>query len=320
MNAYDRWIRLKDIIDQRRINARRIAEQRTEELHAISPELCAIDEELRGTGLRIMESRKNAESIQAIRDRNLELNKKRHEIIASLGFPEDYADVKYTCPDCKDSGFLPDTKICSCLKKLVVLDNIKNSGMGNLIDEQSFENFNMSVYRNDPEAFAAMEYAVKVAKAYADGFGGRYKGKNLLFIGRTGTGKTHISTSIARVIIEKGFDVLYESAQNIIDSFENDKFRSGYGQYEPTSTKYLECDLLRLDDLGTEFSTQFAVSVIYNLITTRKNKGLSTIISTNLSAEELTKRYDDRIYSRIVGSDYTTLYFSGSDYRLFGAK
>ena len=114
--------------------------------------------------------------------------------------------------------------------------------------------------------------------------------------------------------------MLYESAQNIIDSFENDKFRSGYGQYEPTSTKYLECDLLILDDLGTEFSTQFAVSVIYNLITTRKNKGLSTIISTNLSAEELTKRYDDRIYSRIVGSDYTTLYFSGSDYRLFGAK
>jgi DNA replication protein DnaC len=119
-------------------------------------------------------------------------------------------------------------------------------------------------------------------------------------------------------VISKGYDVLYESAQNIISAFEADKFRSGYGPYEPTAEKYLTCDLLILDDLGTEFVNQFTVSCLYNLFNTRRNRGLSTIVSTNLSAEELSERYDDRIYSRIVGSDYTVLFFGGDDYRLFG--
>jgi DNA replication protein DnaC len=139
----------------------------------------------------------------------------------------------------------------------------------------------------------------------------------LLLIGKTGTGKTHISTAIAREIISQGFDVVYDSAQNIVADFEADKFRSGYGT-EPKSEKYLECDLLIIDDLGTEFSSQFTVSCLYNLINTRANRAMATIISTNLSAEELARKYEDRIYSRLVGVGTRVLVFEGRDRRIFG--
>ena len=320
MSNYETWNKVKDIIEKRCIDARNLSERRCEELHAISPEILEIDLELRGTGMRIFKAMKTPGGVDAVKERNLELNAKRRELIRALGYPEDYTDVKYTCANCNDSGFLPDMKMCACMKKLIVSENIKESGMGRLIEEQCFDNFRLDAYKNDPDAYTLMEYAVRVAKAYAEGFGSKYKGKNLLLIGKTGTGKTHISTSIARVVIEQGFSVLYDSAQNIIDAFETDKFKSGYGYSDPVAEKYLECDLLILDDLGTEFSTPFAVSCLYNLITTRRNKGLSTIISTNLSADELAKRYDDRIYSRIVGQDYTSVYFKGNDYRLFRGK
>jgi DNA replication protein DnaC len=113
-----------------------------------------------------------------------------------------------------------------------------------------------------------------------------------------------------------GFDVLYDSVQNILEEFENDRFRSGYGAREAASEKYLECDLLIIDDLGTEMSTQFTTSCLYNLINTRQNKGLSTIISTNLSSKELSSKYEGRIYSRIIGSDYKVLFFCGKDHRI----
>ena len=318
MYNYENYNKVKEMIDERRENARRESEMRSARLRMLSHELDEIDEELSGTGLLIFKTAVSGGDIEAVKARNVELNKKRREIIKSLGYPEDYTDVKYTCPTCRDTGFLENTRMCTCFKALFVTENIKASGMGRLIEEQSFENFNLKAYEYDPEVYAAMDYAYRVAVAFADGFGGKYKGKNLLLIGKTGTGKTHISTAIAKRVIERGYDVLSESAQNIITAFENDKFRSGYGAYEPTAEKYLECDLLILDDLGTEFSTPFAVSCLYNLITTRRNKGYSTIISTNLSAEELSKRYDDRIYSRIVGTDYTTVNFLGNDFRLYG--
>ena len=186
--------------------------------------------------------------------------------------------------------------------------------MGNLIDKQSFDNFNLDVYSSSPEIKERMQRNLKIAKAFAEKFASHHG--NLLLIGTTGTGKTHVSTAIARVVISQGFDVLYDSAQNIIDDFETDKFKSGHSRTESVSDKYLECELLIIDDLGAEFVTQFSISALYNLINTRQNKGLSTIISTNLSASELAGKYEGRIYSRIVGADYTVLRFEGEDRRI----
>ena len=317
MANYETYTKVKEIIDSRRIKARQDADMRSAEVARLCPEIKEIDAELSQTGLLIFRTACNGEDIAPLKKRNLELNSRRRDLIESLGFPRDYTEVKYTCPHCSDSGYI-DIKMCSCFKELLTLESIKASGMGRLIEEQSFENFDLAHYSYDPDVYKRMDYNFNTAKAYAEGFGKEYRGKNLLLMGKTGTGKTHISTSVARIVISKGYDVLYESAQNIISAFEADKFRSGYGPYEPAAEKYLTCDLLILDDLGTEFVNQFTISCLYNLFNTRRNRGLSTIVSTNLSTEELTSRYDDRICSRIVGSDFITLFFMGKDHRIFG--
>ena len=161
-----------------------------------------------------------------------------------------------------------------------------------------------------------MRLSLSVAKNYCKNFS-KSKG-NLLLIGKTGTGKTHVSTAIAREVINLGYDVIYDSVQNIISDFEDDRFRRGYNDDELKTEKYLECDLLIIDDLGTEFTTQVTVSCIYNLLNTRYNKGLATIISTNLSHDELARKYEDRIYSRIIGAGTKILPFVGRDKRIFG--
>ena len=153
-----------------------------------------------------------------------------------------------------------------------------------------------------------------MAKNYVRDFS--KKRDNLLLIGPTGTGKTHISTAIARELIHKGYDVIYDSTQNIIADFEADKFKSGYTKSEDLSEKYLDCTLLIMDDLGTEFSNQFTVSALYNLLNTRQNRGLATVISTNLSPDELARKYEDRIYSRIIGGTSKILPFEGKDRRV----
>ena len=315
MYSYENNNKVRAIIEARRQDARSLSEARSLEVRALSPEIAEIDEELRLTAPKILRAACAGEDITPIKERNQLLLKKRRELIVGLGFSEDYTDIKYTCPKCSDIGFTPDTKICTCYKSLLITENIKSSGIGKLIEEQSFENFSFDVYKDSPENFERMKAVFEKAKTFAEEFG-RVKGKNLLMIGNTGTGKTHISTSIAKVVIEKGYDVLYDSVSNIISAFEDDKFRGGYSSGEPKADKYLECDLLIVDDLGTEFLTQFTVSCLYNLFTTRKNRGLSTVISTNLNAKQLLEKYEDRIYSRIVGIDYELLAFVGKDNRL----
>lgn len=322
MHNTENYHKVKEMIDDRRISARRIADEHTLEVRSKSRDVAEIDAELEKTGPEIFRYALSGKDIAPLRERNQMLIARRRAILRSLGYPEDYTDVKYNCPICKDTGFLENTKACTCFRKLLYTENIKSSGMGRLIEEQSFDNFDLSHFAYDEAIYQKMEHVVRNAKDFAYNFGKKYKGKNLLCIGSTGTGKTHITTSIAKVLIEGGYYVLYESSQNIVSAFEADKFRSGYGTaYEPEAQKYLDCDLLIIDDLGTEFINQFTISCLYNLFNTRRNSGLSTIISTNLSPTELRDKYEDRIYSRIVGSTQSeVLFFSGKDYRLYGKR
>ena len=313
MYTRENYALAKAEIEQRRLNAINTAEERNRALALESEEIRAIDNELSGTGLLLFKTACLGQDIEPIRKRNTDLMNIRRKILVKLGYPEDYTEPQYTCRKCSDTGFI-DTKMCTCLKQLLITKNIQSSGMGNLIDKQSFDNFDLSWYKTNPDHYDRMSRNLKIAKSFADNFARHHD--NLLLIGTTGTGKTHISTAIAKCVITQGFDVLYDSVQNIVSDYETDRFKSGYGVTETVSGKYTECDLLIIDDLGTEFINQFSISVLYNLLNTRINKGLSTIISTNLSATELAGKYEGRIYSRMIGADYTVLRFDGNDHRV----
>ena len=312
MYGYDNYQKVKELIEKRRESAIREAEARDAELRLESREIREIDAELTGTGLLLFKTACAGGDLASIRERNTALMKKRGAVLLSLGYPEDYSEIKYTCPICCDTGY-EGSKLCSCFREELIKENIRSSGIGNLIEKQSFDNFRLDIYK-DEAIKKEMTHNLSEAKKYADEFS--RDSKNLLLIGTTGTGKTHLTTAIARTVIEKGFEVIYDSAQNVVAAFEYDRFKSGYGQYEARGEKYLECELLILDDLGTEFSNQFTVSCLYNLLNTRINKGLPTVISTNLGAGELLSRYEDRIYSRIIGQDTIILRFLGKDNRL----
>ena len=315
MYGYENYKKVKDAIEERRVSAIREADARNTALRMESEEIREIDRELVGTGLLIFKTACAGGDIAPIRERNTELMKRRKRELCRLGYPEDYTEVKYSCPHCSDSGFVMDgARMCACFREALLKENIKSSGIGRLIEKQSFDNFSLEYYKGDEETLRRMERNLKMAKDFADNFAKHEE--NLLLIGKTGTGKTHLSTAIAKSVIESGYEVLYDSTQNIVAAFEADKFRSGYGSYEPQGDKYLECDLLILDDLGTEMVTQFTVSCLYNLLNTRMNKGLKTVISTNLSPDELQRKYEDRIYSRIVGCGSRILLFGGEDRRL----
>ena len=315
MYSYENYHKVKSEIEERRLSAIAAAEARSAEVRALSPEIAEIDRELSGTGLLIFRTAINGGDVAPIKERNQALNKRRRELIVSLGLPEDYADVHYSCASCSDTGYIDGTRMCSCFKEGLIKATIASSGIGRLIEQQSFDNFSLGVYADNEKERSRMEKNLEAAREYVESFA-KSRG-NLLLIGNTGTGKTHISTAIAREIISRGYDVIYDSAQNILADFDDDQFRRRYDE-EPKGTKYLECDLLIIDDLGTEFSTQFSLSCLYNLLNTRQNRGLATVISTNLSPEELARKYEDRIYSRIIGRDTKILAFVGKDRRING--
>ena len=314
MANIDIFERAKDEITTRRESARAEADGRAEILRSESAEIAKIDAELSTTGLQLMKAACYGGDISEVRERNRALQNRRREIIVSLGYDADYDQVHYTCEKCSDSGYIDGVKMCCCLRELIIKGRIESSAMGKLIEKQSFDNFELGVYAYDPKVQERMKMILAMAKTYVRDFS--TKRDNLLLIGKTGTGKTHISTAIARELIHQGYDVIYDSTQNVISDFEADRFKSGYGKEESKSEKYLNCTLLIIDDLGTEFQNSFTLSTLYNLLNARQNSDLPTIISTNLSPEELRAKYEDRIFSRIMGSGTKVLPFDGRDIRV----
>ncbi len=313
-HSAETYRRVKELLEERRLEANRRSDMRREELHRTLPAIAEIDGELRKTGIRLFRTAcEGGEGLStrlaAIRSENEALQEKRRSLLAEAGYPADYTDVHFTCAACSDTGFVA-SKMCECMRRLLVEEGIRHSGIGNLIGKQSFENFALSYYKGEREA-EMMRYAKDKCLYFAEHFA---PGKeNLLLMGGTGLGKTHLSTAIAKGVIEGGFDVVYESAPNLLSDFEYDHFKSRYDD-DMRSEKYLSCDLLLLDDLGTEMQTSFTLSALYNLLNTRLNRGKSTVISTNLSQNEIRARYDDRITSRLFG-EYSILFFVGEDVR-----
>ena len=304
---------VEGLLAKRRQESARVAEEHTLEVYAKCPAIKDIDRRLSGTGfalVRVAMEKVDVEArVAALKEENLALQKERRALLSSLGLPENYTDAVPTCPLCRDTG-RAERGLCTCMKQMLIEAGYRSSGLGALLKKQSFDNFTLRFYEGDALKYA--EIALASAKELAESF--EKTGRNLLFMGGTGLGKTHLSTAIAKRAIERGFDVVYETAQNIIADFEHDRFKSGYGETESRSAKYLECDLLIMDDLGAELTNQFTVSALYTIINTRINLGKSMIVSTNLGQKNLFERYDERITSRLFG-EFDPFLFRGVDIR-----
>jgi DNA replication protein DnaC len=311
------YARIREEYATKYLKAREEADLRRSEVHLAIPEVAEIDRALGRTGLSLMEASMQGEDVQtriaAVRRTNEELRRVRSELLTAHGYPADYTEIRYECPLCGDTGFV-DTKMCICMKRKMVEAGFEASGMGNLLREQSFENFDLSYYQNDPAAARRMEQILTRMKQYAHTFEAGKSG-NLVLFGGTGLGKTHLSSAVARGVIERGYDVFYVSAVSMLSDFERERFgNSAGGETGESTSRYFSCDLLIIDDLGTEVHNQFTTSVLYNLINTRLNKKQSTVINTNLTQDDFRKHYWDRITSRVLG-EYNVLPFLGTDVR-----
>ena len=311
-NSQD-FVRIREEYSKKYLVARDAADRRREELYEKIPELVTLDRILAGTASRIMDAicAENSEAaIAKVREDNEKLLAQRAAILAAYGYPADYTDVHYECELCGDTGYI-DTKMCSCMRRALVLAGYESSGIGGLMQSQSFDNFSLNYYKEDAETHAYMKKLVSVLKKYASNFDENTY-KNFLFTGRTGLGKTHLSTSIAVSVIDRGFDVLYVTACSMISDFEAKQF--GLRENAPDTSRYYNADLLIIDDFGTEMTNQFTVSCVYDVINARMNSKRSTIINTNLNKNEIESRYGERIASRLFG-EYNAVMFRGSDIR-----
>lgn len=316
MGRRDNIRQAKDIIAARRSESILTYEKHVEEVSALSSEFKKNMIMLAGTGPRIMAvslgKAKDDESIESIRRDYDNYVREKKQLLISLGYPEDYCDIKYHCPKCSDTGYV-GINICECLKKELVITSLESSGLYSLVENQTFETFSLDYYQNNDRAF--MERNIHILQEFAEKF---IPGQSdsFIFLGATGLGKTHLSSSVAQVVIKKGSYVVYESAIKIFEDYEEKKFgsRSYSSDTEFEYEKYEDCDLLIIDDLGCEMTNQLTLSALYNIINVRLIQHKSTIISTNLPREELRKRYSDRIISRIFG-DYKPLIFRGADVR-----
>lgn len=297
-------------------------DRRREEVYRRLPRVEEIDRELRVTVGAIMISAFENETdpecaLRELSERNMALQRERAELLVGAGYAYDELDEKILCRHCEDRGFLTDGSPCRCLMAYYTKE--QNRRLSKLLDlgSQSFDTFSLDWYDDGQGAtLKHMEMVLESCINYARRFGER--SGNLLFTGAPGLGKTFLSACIAREVSGSGFSVVYDTAAHIFQQFESGKFgRDNPYEEDPDReiNRYLNCDLLIMDDLGTEMLTSFVQSAFYRIVNDRLINRRKTILSTNLSVEEIGRRYGEAVRSRIEG-EYESLRFYGKDIRI----
>lgn len=304
----------------KRISAWEELNKKKEILYKRFPRAAEIEKDLSLTAIKVAKSvLKGASASDEIRNlklRNKILHNELVSILESVNLPEDYLEIKFECEKCSDEGFV-DGRMCECMKNMLKYESYKKLNKMSPLELSSFDNFNLDYYSDVPSKDGQqsprkrMSLILNFCKKYAAEF--NKHSPSLLLTGNTGLGKTHLSLAIASEVINKGYAVIYGSTQNIISGMEKERFQN-YRESNETEQHFIECDLLIIDDLGTEFLSSFSTAAIYNVINSRIMMNKPTIISTNLSMRELEKCYTQRMVSRIIGNNIR-LEFLGSDIR-----
>lgn len=315
--------------EKRHIQEVKALEERKSKIYKEIPKIKEIDEELTDFSLITIKgilNNKN-DAIKALNDKFDTLKLEKAKLLKEAGFPKDFLSMHYTCPLCKDSGYISQdglTVMCSCLQQKI-LDAKYNDSNVSTAKNQTFETFDLNLYSDvaNKEKYNStisprknMENIKKVTLNFVDNFDDENV-KNLLFSGGTGLGKTYLSNCIVSSLLNKGKTVIYQTAPVMLDKLIAEMFDKN-NVSNSFSENLLTADLLVIDDLGTETMNSLKFSELYKIINTRllnqNNKITKTIISTNLSLQQLFETYDERLVSRFVGH-YDIFKFFGEDIR-----
>ncbi len=315
--------------DKKRRIAEEIASKNKEELYNEFPKLREIDEKISSLGISTMKEISqsgNMELIAQLDAKLKSLKKEKFNILNEIGEKSNSIFPQYECSHCNDTGYITvngNTQMCNCLKQKLYDLEYNKSNM-NALEKQNFENFNLHFYssKSSPDKYLSdisplenMRLILDICHDFIKNFDDLEK-NNLLFTGKTGLGKTFLSSCIANELLKNGKTVLYQTASVMLDTIIDYRF----GKSNVSSDIYdylLNVDLLIIDDLGTEGTNQLKLVELFNIINSRllnSKKVTKTIISTNLSLQSLLENYDERIVSRLVGN-YDICYFFGDDIR-----
>lgn len=306
--------------EQKQINNRNILDKRTQKVYNIVPEIEKLNQEISYLSVkqarRLLDGDDNA--IQELRDQIQMLSKRKRQLLQAEGFAPTYLDPVYDCPYCKDTGYIGNQK-CHCFQKAIIDLLYTQSNLKNILQEENFDHFSFAYYSDnhmDPttgrSSLAIMQNAYQTARDFVDTFSDEFR--NLFLYGDTGIGKTFLSNCIAKELIDRSYSVIYFSANELFDVLAKSRFEKDETA-DQMNEHILDCDLLIIDDLGTEFANSFTVSQLFLCLNERLLRKKSTIISTNLSLESLVETYSERTFSRIT-SNYTMLKLTGDDIRI----
>ncbi len=313
---------IMQVYNEHQIENRAKENMRKKEIYEKLPRIHDIDQTIAMSSIEATRKRLRGQGddLQTVAERNRELIAEKEQLLTSNGYPTDYLKPIYTCPICQDTG-KTGTDYCSCFKQAVISFLYKQSNLDKILAVENFENFNLDYYSKESDGvhpytpYDNMSNILNKATQFTEEFDDT--GGNMLFYGNTGLGKTFLSNCIAKALLDTRHTVLYQTAIHLFDDVcagavmrknDNPGIRETYD--------YLfSCDLLIIDDLGTERTNSFVSSELYDILNTRMREKKSTVISTNLNLKELNERYSDRISTRIF-AEYKVYNFYGNNIRL----
>ena len=310
---------------ERQLRTKRISQDREQEVYKAVPAFSELDQRIRQLSLDYARQRltgsDRSTGNDSLQQQIQKITKEKEVLLVEHGFPADYLSPVHTCPDCQDTGYIRDKK-CHCFERAIVDFLYSQSNLQDILDKENFDHFELSFYPDDyiEETTGQtprdnMRNILDTAKEFIRKFNEEHT--NLLLYGNTGVGKTFLTNCIARELLERSHTVVYLTSLKLFDILETYKFNRELSHAEKNaSVSYiLDSDLLIIDDLGTELNNRFTSSQLYHCIDARLNNRRATVISTNLSFDDLRERYSERIFSRLT-SNYNLLKLTGDDIRL----
>ena len=312
------------LYDEKQARQRRLLDQRRSEIYTAIPEYARIEDEITGlwaAGARAAARRNTDSSAEEISEKVRVLTDRQRQILTEAGYPEDYLQMQYDCPLCRDTGFVGSEK-CRCFTAAAAELLYRQSNLQEILEKENFDSFRLEYYsdKTDPALGISprdnMRSVLSACRQFIREFD--EKGGSLLLYGDTGVGKTFLINCITKELLDSSHSCIYLTAPQLIKIMERSAFHrdEDVDDYEQDSADYIwDCDLLIIDDLGSELNNAFVNAQLFTCLDRRLSSGRSTLISTNLQPEQLQDIYSERISSRLLSS-YQVLWIFGDDIRM----